>query len=264
MSKAFDRDGLTLSYRDEGRGPVLIFQHGLGADASQPFEVVAGFEGFRQITLECRGHGASNLGPVGELSIATFADDVVALMDHLGIDSAHVGGISMGAAIAARLAVRHQARVLSLCLARPAWFDAAAPQNMAIFAVAAACMMSGGRDAFAVSEAFAVLKSQSPDNATSLLGQFDAPDLAMRADLLRAIALDGPGLSAADYASIGLPTLVLGHEQDAVHPLAMARDIATVVPESKLAQITPKSVDKAAYLNEFCTALAEFLSGEAA
>lgn len=259
MMGTFERDGLTFRYRDEGSGPALIFQHGLGADAGQPFEVIGGLDGFRCLTLECRGHGGSELGHVEALSIASFTDDLVALMDHLEIASADVGGISMGAAIAARLAVKHRSRVRSLCLARPAWFDALAPSNMAIFDVAARFMKTGGREAFAASEAFAALEALSPDNAASLLGQFDAPDLAVRSDLLGRIANDGPGLSPADYASIRQSTLVLGHGQDAVHPLAMARDVAAVVPHARLVEITPKSVDKAAYLAEFRAAYFAFL-----
>lgn len=260
MMKAFNHDGLTLSYRDEGSGPALIFQHGLGADAGQPFEIIGGLDGFRRVTLECRAQGASELGPVDRLSIATFTDDLLALMDYLNITSAHLGGISMGAAIATRLAVRHRERVQSLCVARPAWFDGAAPANMAIFATVAQCMRTGGREAFVARDAFMTLKVQSPDNAASLLGQFDAPDMAARSALLDAVAEDGPDLTAEDYATIRKPVLVVGHGQDAVHPLAMAQDVAAAVPHAKLVEITPKSIDKTAYLADFRLAYSTFLS----
>lgn len=263
MKKAFDHDGLTLSYRDEGSGSALIFQHGLGANADQPFEVIEGLDGFRCITLDCRGHGGSAMGPVETLSIATFTDDLLALMDHLEIARAHVGGISMGAAITTQLAVKHPERVASLCVARPAWFDADAPENMAIFGVAAAFMKAGGRDAFSESAPFLALKAQSPDNAASLLGQFDAPDIAARSALLASIAKDGPGLCIADYGSIAQPTLVLGHGQDAVHPLSMARDVAAAVPHGALVEITPKSTDKSVYLVDFGSALSTFLNDQA-
>lgn len=260
MIKAFNHDGLTLSYRDEGEGPALIFQHGLGANADQPFEIVGGLDGYRRITLECRAQGASEMGPAKELSIATFTGDLLALMDHLKIASAHVGGISMGAAITTRLAVEHPERVQSLCVARPAWFDAAGPDNMAIFEVVAAFMTAGGREPFMASEAFAALKARSPDNAASLLGQFDAPDTAKRSALLGRLAKDGPGISAAGYGSIKQPTLVIGHGQDAVHPLSMARDVAAAVSHAEFVEITPKSTDKAAYLTDFRSAYAAFLA----
>lgn len=261
--KTFNHDGLTFSYRDEGSGPALIFQHGLGADAGQSFEIIGRLDDFRRITLECRAQGASQMGPADKLSIATFTDDLLALMDYLTITSAHIGGISMGAAIATRLGVKHPERVQSLCVARPAWFNATAPANMAIFATAAQCMKTGGPEAFAASDAFTALKAQSPDNAASLLGQFDAPDLAVRSALLGAVAIDGPDLTAVDYASIKAPTLVVGHGQDAVHPLSMAQDVAGVVPLARLVEITPKSTDKSAYLADFRSAYSTFLSDQA-
>ena len=235
----------------------------MGASADQPFEIIAGFEGFRRITLECRGHGASALGPLDDLSIATFADDLLALMDHLGLAQAHVGGISMGAAIATRFAVLHRARVRSLCVARPAWFDRKAPENMAVFALMADCLathgVEAGRAALIASDAFAALKAASPDNAASLVGQFDRPDPVSTQALLSRISMDGPGIGAADYKALQLPVLVIGHAMDAVHPLAMARAIAGTIPGARLAEITPKTTCVQAYRRDFQAALATFL-----
>ena len=264
MMHRFQRDGLSLSYRDEGKGPVLIFQHGLGASAEQPFEIAGGYDDFRRITLECRGHGGSELGPTDRLSIATFTDDLLALIDHLGIARVHVAGISMGAAIATRLAVLNPSRVQSLCVARPAWFDSSAPENMAIFAVAADCLKASGvdeaRDRFASSQAFARLQAASPDNAASVLGQFDRPDPISTQALLASLAADGPGLSFADYQALRLAVQVLGHDLDVVHPLAMAKEVCAAIPGAKLVTITPKSTDKEAYKADFSAALKSFLT----
>ena len=262
MMRTFDHDGITLSYRDEGTGPALIFQHGLGASAGQPFEVMGGLAGFRRITLECRAQGTSAVGPTESLSIATFADDVLALADHLGLGRFHLGGISMGAAISARLAVLLPQRVLSLCLARPAWVAEKAPSNMAVFDEAARFMTAHGREEgrtrFQASPAFVALERASPDNAASLLGQFDADDLPTRAALLAAIATDGPGVTRDQLAALSLPTLVIGHGQDAVHPLAFAEELAALIPTAEFAAITPKSVSRDAYLAEFSEAIASF------
>lgn len=265
MMRSFQHEGLSLSYRDEGKGPVLIFQHGLGASADQPFEIVGGFDDFRRITLECRGHGASDLGPPDQLSIATFADDLLALIEHLDIARAHVGGISMGAAIMTRFAVLNPLRAQSLCVARPAWFDRKAPENMAIFAVAAAYIKAYGpneaRTQFAASEPFAALQAASPDNAASLLGQFDRADPTSTQVLLSHLAVDGPGLSFADYQALRLPVQVIGHGLDVVHPLAMAEEVCAAVHGAALVPITPKSVDKQAYSVEFSAALHGFAAG---
>lgn len=262
MMRTFDHGGVTLSYRDEGAGPALIFQHGLGASADQPFEVLTGLTGFRRITLECRAQGESTIGSSEDLSIASFANDVLALADHLGLSRFHLGGISMGAAISARLAVHQPRRVQSLCLARPAWVAESSPENMAIFGEAARFMAAHGREEgrarFQAAPAFAALHKASPDNATSLLGQFDAPDLTGRAALLSAIAADGPGVSRDQLAALSMPTLVIGHGQDAVHPLAFAQELTGLIPAARLVTITPKSVSREAYLAEFSKAIGSF------
>jgi pimeloyl-ACP methyl ester carboxylesterase len=264
MMRTFHHAGLSLSYRDEGSGPALVFQHGLGANADQAAEVIGGYDGFRRITLECRGHGNSELGLISELSIATFCDDLLALLDHLNISRCHIGGISMGAAVTSRLVVLNPLRAQSLCVARPAWFDRKSPENMAIFAVVAAFLEAHGPDegraVFAKSSHYLALKALSPDNAASLLGQFERPDTLSTQALLSTIAVDGPGLSFADYRALRLPVQVIGHGQDAIHPLAMAQQLADAVEQAKLVEITPKSVSKAAYLSDLQSAYAAFLA----
>ena len=116
-------DGCLLAYEDSGQGMPVLWQHGLGADRNQPAEVFPAIEGIRRLTLECRGHGNSELGDPTRLSIATFEADALALLDHLEITQAIVGGISLGAAISMRLAALHPERVAGLILARPAWVE---------------------------------------------------------------------------------------------------------------------------------------------
>src|SRR5690349_23414278 len=125
-------DGCRISYVDEGEGLPVLWQHGLGATQAQAAEVFPEFSRFRRLTLECRGHGDSQLGAPEGLSIAQFADDALALLDHLSVERAVAGGISLGAAIAVRLAVHHPGRVGGLIVARPAWLDDP-PERMKIY-----------------------------------------------------------------------------------------------------------------------------------
>ena len=104
-------DGCRLAYETAGEGSPVLWQHGLGADRKQPAEVFPSIAVVRRITLECRGHGDSSLCDPERLSIAGFAEDALALLDHLHIAKAVVGGISLGAAIALRLAAFHPDRV---------------------------------------------------------------------------------------------------------------------------------------------------------
>ena len=259
----FVRDGVRLVYDDAGAGAPVLFQHGLGGDAAQVADVFPDEPPARRITLECRGQGGSALGPTDALSIATFADDVDALAETLGLGPVVVGGISMGAAIAARLAVTRPGRVRALILARPAWVAAAAPENMQPYALVGELMArypaEDARRRFEASATAATLAAHAPDNLASLRGFFDRPEPAAFGKLLIAIAADGPGTTEDDLRRIAVPTLVIGHGRDLAHPLASAEALAGLIPGARLRIITPKAEDRAAYRREFRGAVSEFL-----
>ena len=124
-------NGLKLHVDDAGgTGLPVIFQHGLCGDARQTAEVFPADSRFRRITVEARGHGASEAGDLSQFSIAAFAEDVAALIMAQNLGPVCVGGISMGAAMALRLAVTRPDLVRGLILVRPAWVAQAAPANM--------------------------------------------------------------------------------------------------------------------------------------
>jgi pimeloyl-ACP methyl ester carboxylesterase len=263
VKTTFNRDGADLAYRDAGAGLPVIFQHGLGGDEAQVADVFPELPATRRVTLECRGQGGSGYGPVERLSIATFAEDIEALADGLGIGPAVVGGISMGAALALRLAVHRPARVRALVLARPAWVSESAPANMKPYAVVGDLLMrhspEHARRLFDESPVSAELAGLAPDNLASLQGFFTRPDPVRFGRLLVAIAGDGPGVSEAEIRATAVPTLVIGHDHDLVHRLADAQALAGLIPSAQLCTITAKSQDRAAYRQEFRACLSEFL-----
>ncbi len=256
-------DGCSLAYEDVGSGLPTVWQHGLGADREQPADVFPRNVGVRRITLECRGHGESQLGNPACLSIAQFATDVAALLDHLGIDAVVLGGISLGAAISMRLAASIPWRIKGLILARPAWVDEPAPPTMHPYLVLAELLKEYGREEglrrFANSETLAAVKRASPDNAASLLSFFSRRDEQSTIELLSRIPKDGPGLSQQDIASIGTPTLVIGNGEEYVHPLRYASQLKDLIPGAALQIVTSKTVDQALYRSQFCQSLASFL-----
>jgi pimeloyl-ACP methyl ester carboxylesterase len=255
------RGGAKLSGIDTGTGPAVVFQHGLGGDEAQ---VSAHFpdEGFRCLTLECRAQGRSEPGDFPHFSIQTFADDILAFADSRGVKRFAVGGISMGAAIALNIAVKHPDRVTALILARPAWAFEKAPENMRPLAQVAAYLAQGGKEAFEKSALARRLATDARDNLASMLGFFDRPELATTAKLLSAIAADGPGVSREQAAAIKVPTLVIGNSLDIVHPMPLAQMLADQIPGAQYVEIAPKSLDKAAHAAEFKQAVRKFLSGE--
>lgn len=255
------RDGLDLAWYDTGGpGVPVVFQHGLCGDARQSAEACP--LGHRLITLECRGHGASQPGNPDQFSIKTFADDIAALIEQLTLGPLIVGGISMGAAIATRLAVTRPELVRALALVRPAWVTDAAPPNMQPNAEVGALLSrlppDAAREAFAASSTHARLAAEAPDNLVSLLSFFQREPIAITAALLQAIAADGPGVTEADLACLNIPALVIGTGQDAIHPWTMAEQLAALIPGANLRQATPKAIDKSRYLADLHSALGAF------
>ncbi|HEY5845330.1 MAG TPA: alpha/beta hydrolase [Microlunatus sp.] len=112
--------GLTISYREWGRadGPVAILLHGLTSDGSN-WDLVGPRIGerFRVVAPDARGHGDSDWAE--DYSFAAQSDDVLALMDGLGVLAAAVIGHSMGALTAYLLAATHPDRVRALVLEDP-------------------------------------------------------------------------------------------------------------------------------------------------
>jgi pimeloyl-ACP methyl ester carboxylesterase len=258
----FIRDGLTIAAYDAGGdGLPVVFQHGLCGDARQTAEAFPDDPAFRLITLECRGHGASQAGE--PFSIAIFAADVAALIEHLGLPPVAIGGISMGAAIASRIASRCPELVRGLVLARPAWVVESAPDNMQpnleVGELLDRLPPNEARAAFVSGRTRALLAREAPDNLASLLGFFDREPVAVTSALLTRISADGPGITESDLANLSVPTLILATEQDFIHPMDHAKRLARLIPGAVLKTLTPKGVDKPAYLADFHAALGAFL-----
>jgi pimeloyl-ACP methyl ester carboxylesterase len=255
------RDGAMLGVTDTGEGLAVVFQHGLGGGEAQVAQTFPA--GFHRITLECRGHGGSGLGDRRPFSFEMFADDVLAVADQAGVDSFVAGGVSMGAAIAMRLACRYPHRVTGLVLVRPAWTFTEAPDNMRPIAEVAELILEHGperaKTIFAQSKTALHLYRDAPDNLTSLLGYFDRPDARAFAQVLANIAADGPGISERDAAGLRIPTLVVGNAVDAVHPLSAAYALAAAIPNAIFADITPKARDSAKHFSELHSQIATFL-----
>lgn len=107
---------LTLNYEQQGNGDPLILIPYLAADhACYAFQLAAYSQYFTCISLDPRGTGESDK-PAGSYTTEMLADDVAALMEAIGIQSAHVYGLSLGAATGMWLAAKYPKRVRSLSL----------------------------------------------------------------------------------------------------------------------------------------------------
>jgi len=116
----FRNGEVEIAYLDSGEGDPVVLVHGFASNkevnwVNPGWVTTLTRAGFRAIALDNRGHGASSkLYDPAAYHSATMAEDVRALLDHLQIERADVMGYSMGARIAAFLAVEHPGRVRSL------------------------------------------------------------------------------------------------------------------------------------------------------
>jgi pimeloyl-ACP methyl ester carboxylesterase len=118
----FTHDGVEIAFLDEGAGDPVVLVHGFASNKEVNWVAPAWVAmlvraGRRAIALDNRGHGASSkLYEPAAYHSAVMADDVRALLDHLGLMRADVIGYSMGARITAFLALKHPERMRAAVL----------------------------------------------------------------------------------------------------------------------------------------------------
>jgi pimeloyl-ACP methyl ester carboxylesterase len=210
----------------------------------------------RVILPDMRGFGDSDLGP-GDPSIADMADDVAALLDHLGVSRATVGGLSMGGYVTLAFAARHRPRLDGLILAdtRAA---ADSEQARAGRADAQALVEKEGVAAF-VERQLAVLLSPAASEALRQevreLGRQPAAGVCAGIRALR----DRPDRQG-ELPLIACPTLVIAGMADKLSPPAELAALARAIPGARLTEIAGaghlSNLEKPA---EFVAAMTSFM-----
>ena len=201
--------------------------------------------------------------PLDALSLATFAADLAAFLADRVPTPVPLGGISMGAALALRLAVTRPELVRALILVRPAWVCDAAPPNLASYALCGDLLCRHPPEqalaAFDASPMGRLLAEEAPDNFTSLRGILRREPIEVTRALLTRIAADGPGITPADLSALRVPTLVIGQDQDVAHPIAMAGDLARRIPGARLVRVPSKADDRGRHAEAVRRTIATFL-----
>lgn len=109
-------NGIVMAYDEVGSGPAVILIHGfpLCREMWRPQIGALTKAGYRVVLPDLRGFGESD-APEGPYSMPLFADDIVALMDHLEIEKAVIGGMSMGGYVVFNLVERYPERLAGAC-----------------------------------------------------------------------------------------------------------------------------------------------------
>lgn len=116
----FDAGGVAIRYVDEGSGPPVVLVHCFGGDFDSQFAATGFFAALarhhRVLGMDMRGHGRSGKPHDPRCYGPEMAHDVMRLLDHAGVERAHVVGYSMGAHVIAQLLTLSPARIVTATL----------------------------------------------------------------------------------------------------------------------------------------------------
>ena len=262
----FEHSGLSFYYVEVGSGIPFIFLHGLGGSVEQVVKVYSPSRGIRLITLDQRAHGKTPMGEKSHLGFETFANDVLALYDHLQLERCIIGGISMGAGVALKFTLSHPDKVEALILSRPAWLDRPMEQkNKAIYKCIKELIeehgTQAGRDLFLTSDVYRELYKISQGTARSFLVHFDYEHAVITAAKYQLLPEDTPSYNREDWKTIKVPTLVLANHSDLVHPYEYGLEYASLIGRAELKEITPKTVNEMQHTKDVQQNIDAFITG---
>jgi pimeloyl-ACP methyl ester carboxylesterase len=217
-------DGVDLHYESTGSGVPIVFAHEFAGDMRSWEPQVRYFARYhRVITYNARGYPPSSVpADVTSYSQQRAVDDLVAVMDHAGIERAHIAGLSMGGFAALHFGLQHPDRALSLCIAGCGY--GAEPAQRARFreeaAASAAMLLEQGMEAFAQKYADGPtrmpFKRADPRGFAEFRSQFASHSALGSANTQLGVQRERPSLyNLTDaLAALTVPTLIINGDED--------------------------------------------------
>lgn len=257
------KNGILLNYAERGNpaGLPVVFIHGF------PFnhrmwdpQMRALPAGYRAVCYDVRGHGESQIAD-GQYSIEFFVDDLIALLDHLVVETAVVVGLSMGGYIALRAVERHPERIRGLVLADTRC-EADPNEGKVKRSAGVLAVKRDGVPAYAENFVKAVF---APASLAAQVPAVEFVKTMIRGNTPLGIsgtllALAARTDTSAALASINVPTLIMCGEHDGLTPPAASEKLHAGIRDSEYVLI-PGAGHMANLENEeaFNTALVAFL-----
>ncbi|MGA1838501.1 alpha/beta fold hydrolase [Herbiconiux sp. 11R-BC] len=225
-------DGTPIAFRASGTGPAVVLLHGTALSQAvwRGFGYVKALQAEHTVvTLDFRGHGRSGKPHDSAVySMPLFLGDVLAVLDALGIASAHVAGYSLGGRVAFSLAAAHPERVLSLTSIAGAPGTGHGAFDRVFFPGSLAALERGGMPAFLAEWERASGRPLDPVTR----GAFAVNDPVALAAYMRA-AEEEPRIPDAQLAALAMPVLLLAGTRDPER-LRAARHVHALLPASEL------------------------------
>jgi pimeloyl-ACP methyl ester carboxylesterase len=226
-----------LAYTVHGDGEqTCVLMHGLLLSQRMHLHLATALaeRGHRVVTLDLLGHGLSDRpADMANYSMPLFAGQAVALLDHLGVERAVVGGTSLGANITLEVAARAPERVRGMLVEMPV-LDHALPAGAAVF-TPIMLALTLGRPAMSL---VSLLTRMVPgallpfwvDVALDMLRQDPGPSGAV----IQGILFDRVAPPSSVRRTLEAPALVIGHHRDPIHVFSDADMLAAELPNARL------------------------------
>jgi len=228
-------NGVNLAVDVRGQGPAILFIHGYPFDHTIWEHPMAGLDGWLRIAPDLRGLGQSDAPDLG-YSMATYAEDLLALLDTLGVERVVLCGLSMGGYIAFEILRRARERVRGLIL-MDTRAEADSAEGRKARDQSALQVREGGARAVADAMLPRLLAVETArDNPGLAERVFRMMAASPVAGVLGAITAlrDRPESFSLLPSLAGLPTLIVVGEHDQITPVDRAKAMADAVPGARL------------------------------
>jgi pimeloyl-ACP methyl ester carboxylesterase len=233
----FRYDGQRLAYTVYGGGPrTTVLMPGLLLSQKMQARLAGELatRGNHVITFDPLGHGASDRPrDMWRYSMSAFARQALALLDHLGIEQAIVGGTSMGANITLEIASLAPERLRGMLIEMPV-LDNAIPACAAAFAPLLLALTFGEPVVKRVARAARVVPSERLPFLVELALDAVAQDPGPSAAVLQGIIFGRTAPHRVERQTFEAPALVIGHPRDPIHPFSDADMLAAELPNGRL------------------------------
>jgi len=227
-------NGITMKYRIVGEGPPVLLVHGLGGDMrGWEFQEEPLSKHFKLIMMDQRGHGYSTGPGMDTISAEVFANDLNALLEHIGIDRVSVVGGSMGGLISHQFVLDFPERVNKLVLISTG--PKITEQTIDVVYAWREAQVAGDDEAYFE----ASIRSSYPEEFIEQ-NKDVIEYIKNRENLLNEEGVLAAGLGLATFNveerlhTIKNPTLIIHGAEDMIFNVSLAQETAKQIPNSKL------------------------------
>jgi pimeloyl-ACP methyl ester carboxylesterase len=233
----FEHDGHRLAYTEYGEGPrTCVLLHGLLLSQRMHLHLAKALakRGNRVVTLDLLGHGASDRPPdMWRYSMTFFGEQVVGLLDHLGVDEAVIAGTSLGANVTLEVESLAPERVRGMVIEMPVLDNALLACAIAFTPLMIA--LTFGEPLMRVVQIGARAIPSRPlpfwiDVVLDTVRQDPAPSAAV----LQGMFFGRTAPHRTERRTFQAPALVIGHQRDPVHPFSDSGMLAEELPNGRL------------------------------